>query len=175
MFGKTSLALAAFMTSSGMVLGCVVSRVPPPPICQRFWEEDAVALVNVQKIEKHTHQRFVTLQVVEIYRGAPPNELLFEDPVTDCGARFGHTGRYLTWLYRSKSGKWNAYGEPEETSAEDLRYAQSVRNAASVGRIYGTLDKPLRPPFMSVLRDPEQAPNRAGTMVVAESENGLLR
>jgi len=175
MLGRSSLLVPAFLMSSSTALGCVVSPVTPPPICQRFWEEDAVALVSVQKIEKRAQDRFVTLQASEIYRGAPPNELVMKDPVTDCGPNFGHTGLYLAWFYHSKSGKWKAYGEPVEASEEDLRYAQSMKNPPKVGHIYGTLDKQRRPPFMPILKNPDPGQNRAGTTVVAESENGLFR
>jgi len=167
MLGRTSLAMVAFLVSSASALGCVLSPNAPAPICQRFWEEEAVALVNVHKIEKRGHDRFVSLIIVEIYRGHPPNELTVRDPITDCGVNFGRTGPYLAWFSQLKNGKWHAYGERVENAADDLQYAQSMRNPPSTGRIYGTLDKPRRSPLAPVLKQAETLPDRRGVSVVA--------
>lgn len=166
-----SLIVVSALLSARVALGCEPSPFEPPPICERFWEEDAVALVDVQNIEIHGQDRWVTLHVVDVYRGNPPSELTMRDPITTCGANFGHKARYLAWFSKTKSGKWKAYGESAETSTEDLKYAQTIKNQPNVGRIYGTLDKPRRSRFMTVSKELEHGPSRAGTVVVAENES----
>jgi hypothetical protein len=165
--GRASLAIAASLMSGARAFGCVVSPDDPPPICQRFWEEDAVALVNVQKVEVHNHERFVTLQTIEVFRGYPPDKLMMKDVVTDCGPRFGRTGQYLAWFYQSK-GEWKAFGEPIGASSEDLKYAHSMKNPPGFGHVYGTLDKPKRSRLLAV-REQEDLPDRHGVAVVVDN------
>ncbi len=163
------IAVSAFL-SARVALGCQASPFEPPPICERFWEEDAVALVDVQNIELYGHSRRVTIRVVDVYRGSPPAELTMRDPITTCGAKFGRKARYLAWFSKTKSGKWTAYGDLAEKLTDDLRYAQFMKNPPNTGRIYGSLDKPRRSRFMAVSKEPEHGPNRTGTVVVAENE-----
>jgi hypothetical protein len=166
-----SVMVASALLSARVALGCEPSLFEPPPICERFWEEDAVALVDVQNIEIHGQDRWVTLRVVDVYRGSPPAELTMRDPITTCGPNFGRKSRYLAWFSKTKSGKWKAYGESAETASEDLKYAQTIKNQPNVGRIHGTLDKPRRSRFMTVSRESEPGPSRAGVVVVAENES----
>jgi hypothetical protein len=166
-----SVIVASALLSARVALGCEPSPFEPPPICERFWEDDAVALVAVQKIEIHGQDRWVTLRVVDVYRGSPPAELTMPDPITTCGANFGRKSRYLAWFSKTKSGKWKAYGESAETSSGDLKYAQTIKNQPNVGRIYGTLDKPRRSRFMTVSREPEHGPSRTGVVIVAGNES----
>jgi hypothetical protein len=172
MLGRVrSVIVASAFLSARAALGCEPSPFEPPPICERFWEEDAVALVDVQSIEIHGHDRWVTLRVLDIYRGSPPAELTMRDPITTCGPNFGRKSRYLAWFSKTKSGKWKAYGERVETASEDLKYAQTVKNQPNVGRIYGTLDKPRRSRFMTVSRESNHGPSRVGLVVIAENES----
>src|SRR5260370_21777194 len=166
-----SVIVASALLCARVALGCEPSPLEPPPICERFWEEDAVALVDIQNIEIHDQDRWVTLRVIDVYRGSPPTGLTMRDPITTCGAKLGRKARYLAWFSKTKSGKWTAYGESVEDSTEDLKYAQTIRNRPTVGRIYGTLDKRRRSRFMIVSKEPEHGPSRTGTVVIAENES----
>jgi hypothetical protein len=160
------------LLGSGPALGCVRSPFEPPPICQRFWQDDAVALVEVTDIQERGYNRQVTLRIVDAYRGKPPADLSIKDQRTDCGVTFPSKGRYLTWLSRTKSGEWQAYGDRADRVPDELKYAQSMKNPPQTGRIYGTLDKPRRNLFISAPNLPQRLPDRTEAVVVAENDQG---
>lgn len=161
--------------TASVVLACVPSPFPPPPICERFWEGDAVGLVDVVHIEEPRTGRQVTLHLVQAYRGDVPSDFTVSDPRTDCGVDFPHRGRYLAWFSRTKSGKWTGSADLGDSAAEDLEYAQSVKNAPDTGRIFGTLDKPRRNLFVSTPAQPQELPDRSGVTIVAVSQNKQYR
>jgi hypothetical protein len=150
---------------------CVRSPFAPPPICERFWQGDAVGLVDVARIEEKGHSRQVILHIVEVYRGAVPSDLTMSDPRTDCGVNFPERRRYLAWLSRTKSGKWTGYADLGDSATEDLKYAESVKTAPSTGRIFGTLDKPRRNLFVPTSTRPQELPDRSGVTIVAVSQS----
>ena len=173
MLGRiVSAIVVSGLLGSVPALGCVRSPFEPPPICQRFWEGEAVALVEVTDIQEHRYNRQVTLRVLDAYRGKPPAELSIKDQRTDCGVNFGSKGRYLTWLSRTKSGEWQAYGDRADRVTDELKYAQSMKNPPNTGRIYGTLDKPRRNLLISAPNLPSALPDRTEAVVVAENDQG---
>lgn len=40
-------------------------------------------------VQKSGYKRLVTLDVTEVFRGGPPAEVIFDDPETDCGVKWG--------------------------------------------------------------------------------------
>jgi hypothetical protein len=166
-----TVIMASALLSARVAFGCEPSPFAAPPICERFWEEDAVALVDVQDITISGQTRRVTLRVVDVYRGSPPAELTIKDTITSCGAKFGRKARYLAWFSKTKNGKWTAYGELAEKVTDDLRFAQSMKNPHVTGRIYGTLDKPRHSLFVPDPIRPPELPDRNGVTLVAVSES----
>lgn len=61
---------------------CIIGGTGPKPICERFWEHDAVALVDVVAIDETNSRRRVTLRVVEVFRGQPPAEVVSSHPLS---------------------------------------------------------------------------------------------
>jgi hypothetical protein len=173
MLGRmVSTIVVSGLLGSGPALGCVRSPFEPRPICQRFWQDDSVALVEVTGIQERGYNRQVTFRIVDAYRGKPPAELSIKDQRTDCGVTFPSKGEYLAWLSRTKSGEWQAYGDRADRVPDELKYAQSMKNPPQTGRIYGTLDKPRRNLFISAPNLPQHLPDRSGAIVVAENEQG---
>jgi len=167
-----STIVVSSLLGSAPALGCVRSPFEPPPVCQRFWQDDAVALVEVTGIQEHGYNRQVTLRILDAYRGKSPAELSIKDQRTDCGVTFPSKGRYLTWLSRTKSGEWQAYGDRADRVPDELKYAQSMKNPPQTGRIYGTLDKPRRNLFISAPNLSQRLPDRTEAVVVAENDQG---
>lgn len=173
MLGRIGLAIVvSALLGASAPLCCVRSPLEPPRICERFWRDEGVALADVVNIQEQGHVRRVTLRLVETYRGQQPVEITVEDPRTDCGANFGMKGLYLAWFSRTKSGRWQAYGDRADRVADDIRYARSMKNPPGTGRIYGTLDKPKHSPLAPILKHEEPLPDRKGITVVAQNESG---
>jgi len=160
--------------------GCSLSPLPLPPICERFWEGDAVALVEVIDIhESKTNNRRVTLRVLDVFRGNPPLELTIKDPWTSCGVAFGHKAQYLAWLTRDRD-TWTAYGDRAAAEggnsqvAEDLRYAQEMKHAPATARVFGTVDRSPALRFGTTSHE-MPTPNRTGAIIVATGDGGTYQ
>jgi hypothetical protein len=126
-------------------LGCSVGGTGLRPMCERFWNHEAVALVDVIAIEKRPplNRRYVTLRTVEVFRGLPPSEITFPDPESTCGVNFETTGRQLVWLIQER-GKWRAFGDQDyENKAFDLAFARSMtKHPPATAYIFGTAGRP---------------------------------
>jgi hypothetical protein len=175
-----SIIASAIIATPATALACSLSPFPPPPMCERFWNGDAVALIEVTDIhESNTNHRRVTLRVLDIFRGDPPLELTIKDPWTSCGVTFGQKGQYLAWLFH-ENDSWTAFGDragrwgDKDLTSEDLRYAQSMKHPPSTGRIFGTLDKPPQMLF-GQKNSNEPLPIRAGAVVVATGSSGTFQ
>lgn len=173
LFVACAMIVVRAMTASA----CSVSPLPPKPICERFWDGDAVVLAEVTDIrEENGNHRRVSMRVLDTYRGAPPPELTVDDPWTSCGLNFGQKGQYLVWLFH-KRGSWTAYSDRAARRSEggvnaDVLYAQSMKHPPSTARIFGTLDKPI---FRTPASDEKNSqPSRQGSVIVAEGPSGVF-
>jgi len=164
-----SMVAASVLLAANAPRCCVRSPLPPPPICERFWGGDAIALVDVTEINEHGHTRRVQLRTVDVFRGQVPAELTISDQRTDCGVSFPAKARYLAWLWQTKTGKWQGYADLGDDAAEDLKFAQSVKNLPPEGRIFGTLDKPRRSRILAQSVQSTKLPDRNGVTLVATS------
>jgi hypothetical protein len=164
------LASAVLATSSALVFGCELAPGPVPPICERFWEGDAVALANVASIQKTGYKRLVTLRIAEVFRGDPPTEVIFEDPETDCGVSFESLGTELVWLYKEKD-KWKAYIDRRADRAADLAFARSMKNPPSVARVFGSVGR-ANPKMIVMGGPPSMVEPLPGVLVAATGPSG---
>jgi hypothetical protein len=169
-FVATILVSVVFVSSSTFVFSCVLAPGPVPAICERFWDGDAVALATLASIQKTGYKRLVTLRVIEVYRGDPPPEVIFDDPETDCGVRFASLGTELVWFYQ-ENNKWKAYGDRRGDQAADLAFARSMKNPPSVARVFGSVGR-ANPKMIVMGGPPSMVGPLPGAIVVAQGPSG---
>jgi len=166
----TVLAAAVFSLCGKSMFSCVLASGPVPPICERFWEGDAIGLATVASIQKTGYKRFVSLRLVEAFRGDPPSEVTFEDPETDCGVNFRSVGTELVWFYR-ENDKWKAYSDRRGDAAADLAFARAMKNPPSVARVFGSVGR-ANPRMLVIGGPPSMVAPLPGAIVVASGPTG---
>jgi hypothetical protein len=121
------------------------------PICQTFWEADAVFAGEVLSIDPVPDgadpgfsRKRVRFQVQEVWRGGVEGvvEIRTGAGGGDCGYRFERGGTYLVYAHGNGgtlSTSICTRTKKLAMASEDLQYIKTALQSSATGRIYGTV------------------------------------
>lgn len=140
------LALALLLLLPRAASAC--SCIGDVPLCQSFWQADAVFSGEVLSFEKINQKELFSRRVARIkveraWRGTAEGtiEVLTGAGGGDCGFTFSRGKQYLVYAYRAKNGALttNVCSPTKLLSraAADLAYFKDAEKPSSGGRVYG--------------------------------------
>jgi hypothetical protein len=146
-FRAAILALGLFLLSPAHALAC--SCVGDVPLCQSFWQADAVFSGDVVSFEELNTNRLFQRRVARIrveraWRGQVQGTVEVRTGAGggDCGYSFRPGRKYLVYAYKTQDGKLTTgICSPTkllDKAAADLAYFEEAEKPSTGGRIYGT-------------------------------------
>jgi hypothetical protein len=141
------VAVVAVLLSPAPALAC--SCIGEVPLCQSFWQADAVFAGEVVAFEKIDPKQFFSrrvarVRVERVWRGevAGVVEVSTGAGGGDCGYSFRNGQQYVIYAYKGPQGTLSTnICTPTKLlsrASADLEYFKGVSEPSSGGRIYGT-------------------------------------
>lgn len=141
------VALALLLLSPSAASAC--SCIGDVPLCQSFWQADAVFAGEVLSFEKLDDdqlfsRRLARIRVERAWRGNVQGTVEVRTGAGggDCGYSFRRGRKYLVYAYKTRDGKLTTgICSPTkllDKAEADLAYFKEAERPSSGGRVYGT-------------------------------------